>query len=65
MTVGELIDELWVLDRGRMVYIPDYTDQTVQLVAVVQAMPHLNLPEGVAIPDDVILLPLSMTEEPA
>ena len=63
MTVAELIRELQHFDAQQMVYVPDTTDATVQLVAKVQAMPHVNVPEGIAIPDDVILLPLSMTDE--
>lgn len=60
MTVGELIDRLRAFGRDRMVYVPDYTDGTVQLVTQVSDLPHLNVPKGIAIPDDVVLLPLSL-----
>ena len=56
MNVGELITALQEHDTEKMVYVPNF-DETVQLVKRVEIMEHLNLPEGIVITDDVVLLP--------
>ena len=63
MTVGEVVDILLQVDRDRTIYVPDLTDQTAQPVAAVVDMVHLNLPKGIAIPDDVALLPSRMLND--
>lgn len=55
MTIGELADLLVQIDRDRTVYTLDM-DGTAQPVAHVVDMKHLNLPAGIAIPDDVALM---------
>lgn len=63
MTVGEVVDILLQVDRDRTVYVPDLTDGTAQPVAAIVDIKHLHLPVGIAIPDDVALLPISMLDD--
>ena len=63
MNVGEVVDILNQVDRERIVYVPDY-DGTVQIAVAVVDMPHINLPmEGVAIPDDILIMTAKAMEE--
>ena len=56
MTVGELVDILAQVDRGRTVYVPDL-DGTAQIAVAVVDLQHVNLPiEGIVIPDDVAIM---------
>lgn len=64
MNVREVIEVLGRIDPDRTVYIPDITDCTLQPVAhVVMDLAHLNLPEGISIPDDCALIPARMMED--
>jgi hypothetical protein len=56
VTVGEVIDALMQYDRAMMVYVPDF-DGTTQIAKRIESFQHLNTPPGVAIPDDVLILP--------
>ena len=65
MTVGELTDILLQVDRNRMVYVPDPVTtepRIINLATCVVDLQHMAGIEGIAIPDDVVLLPLSMTD---
>jgi len=63
MTVGQLIDRLKEYPLDALVYVPcslQGKNGTVQFIARV---PHTNLPiPGIAIPDDVALLPGEMED---
>jgi hypothetical protein len=64
MTVGELTDLLLEVDRDRTVYVPGLNGSADVLTHVVD-LRHVNLPvemNGIAIPDDVALLPVSVFE---
>lgn len=56
MTVSELIDRLSQFDGDCMVYVPS-SHGRCDIVVNVGPLKHLDLPEGVAIPDDMVLLP--------
>jgi hypothetical protein len=63
MTVGELKEALTLYRDDANVYIPDLTDGTIQIAALHGDLAHLGLEEtmpGVAIPDDMYLIPASM-----
>ena len=62
MTVGELADLLMKVDRDRMVYIQDI-DGTAQPAAYVVDIRHLNLPEGIQVPDDVAIMTANTFDE--
>ena len=56
MNVGELVDILAQVERGRTVYVPDL-DGTAQIAVAVVDLKHVNLPvEGVTIPDDIAIM---------
>lgn len=55
MTIKELINLLSEVDQDRLVYIQDI-DGTVQTAMYVVDLKHLNLPDGISIPDDVAIM---------
>jgi len=57
MTVGDVIKSLAAYDLEKNVYVPDSRDGTIQIVQQVGEMTHVNLPEGIAIPSDVYIIP--------
>ena len=63
MTVGEVVDILSLVERERLVYVPD-KDGKAELVAAIVDLRHCDLPiEGISIPDDIALIPLSLVNE--
>ena len=62
MTVGELIDALKGFPLDLNVYVPDTRDGTAQIARGVDWMQHVNLPDGVSIPDDVCITPWTYSE---
>lgn len=63
MTVAELIAQLSQFDGEMTVYVPDF-DGTTQPAKRVEQFPHLNRPRGIAIPDDIWILPWIEGDEP-
>ena len=64
MTVGELMDLLQEVERDRTIYVPG-EDMKAEVLDYVVDLKHMNLPiemKGIAIPDDVALLPTSIFE---
>lgn len=61
MTVKELIIRLQEYPPDVLVYVP-CTDGRCDPVHTVCVLKHLNLPAGIAIPDDIVLLPGSDLE---
>lgn len=55
MTVGELIAHLQSFSRDLTVYVPG-NDGKAEIAAIVCNMPHVNVPYGVRIPDDVAIM---------
>lgn len=60
MTVQELIQKLSEFKGYQLVYVPSADGATDTVVSVCELV-HLDLPTGIAIPNDVVLLP--WTEE--
>lgn len=56
MTVREVINELQKFPQDLNVYVPS-TGGKVDIAKNVSQLVHLNLPEGIAIPDDVAISP--------
>jgi hypothetical protein len=64
VTVGELYDLLGEIDRERTIYVPG-EDGKAEILAHVVDLKHVNFGpdmKGIAIPDDVALLPGSIFE---
>ena len=59
MTVRELIAELQQRDQDALVYVP-HSEGKNGILKYVCRCPHTNLPEGIAISDDIALLPMEM-----
>lgn len=55
MTVRELIEHLQSFDSSLTVYVPG-NDGKAEIAAIVCCMPHVNVPYGVSIPDDVAIM---------
>lgn len=55
MLVQELLSLLKKIDQTRQVYILDM-DGTAQPVSCVVDLTHTNLPKGINIPDDIVLM---------
>lgn len=62
MTVRELIEELQDRDQDALVWVPLCTDGKNGLAKYVCRCPHTNLPEGIAISDDIAILPIEMAD---
>lgn len=62
MTVKELIAELQERDPDALVYVPYSQEGKNGIVKYVCRCPHTNLPAGIAISDDVALLPIEMDD---
>lgn len=68
MTVKEVIAELLTFPEDASVYVPDVSDGTLQVVQEISTLQHLppppgsstGTPEGVSIPDDVVMVPGGM-----
>lgn len=61
MTVQETIAELQARDSKQTVYVLDQHGMP-QILKSVSVLAHTNLPEGIAIPDDIVLTPWSHEE---
>lgn len=61
MTVKELIAELQDRDPDALVYVP-LSDGKNGILKYVCRCPHTNLPDGIAISDDIALLPIEMDD---
>lgn len=62
MTVGELIAELKGFDQSLTVYVPGNGGKA-EIAAIVSTMPHLHVPCGVTIPDDVSIMSQEFADE--
>lgn len=62
MTVKEVILALQQYSPEQNVYVPDSRDNTAQIAKSVSLLEHLNLPEGISIPDDVTITPWTHDE---
>lgn len=56
MTVQELIEVLQCFPLDALVYVPSLEDRC-DVVLTASPLVHTNLPVGISIPDDVLLLP--------
>lgn len=64
MTIKELIAHLReYIDDSKIVYIPTFKGEC-QPVHEVSDLKHVGLPDGIAIPDDVVLLPIDHDDAP-
>lgn len=56
VTVKEVIAELQKFPQELNVYVPS-DDGRVDIAKSIHQLVHLNLPEGIVIPDDVVISP--------
>lgn len=62
MTVRELIAELQTHDQDALVWIPISEEGYNGHAKYVGICPHTDLPDGVAVSDDVVILPMEMSK---